>query len=122
MGRVPAGGARGAVAGCPVPAYRRGMGLDRRQRWYFLLRGGAALVFLGSAALLPRGVPSALLCMAAGLAAVLTCVGVNAGGRGEQAGARPQNRHFDGARAPQGDWPPYQVERVVEGETVPGDR
>ena len=92
--------------------------MSRRTLVYLLLRGGAALVFVLAATLMPRGVPAALVIMAAGIAAVLTCVGVNAGSRGEQVGARAQDRWFDSLRAPQGDWPPYDPGTVVDGEVV----
>jgi hypothetical protein len=49
---------------------------------------------------------------------VLSCLGINAGGPGERAGAVPQDRWFDERRAPQGDWPPFDADRVVEGELV----
>ncbi len=94
------------------------MRVDGRVRRYLMLRGGAAVVFLLSSAVLPRGVPSALCVMAAGLVAVFTCIGINAGGPGEAAGTVPQERWFDTVRAPQGDWPPFDPERVVEGELV----
>jgi hypothetical protein len=78
-----------------------------RQITYLAVRAVAALVFVLGATLLPPGLPAALVCLAAGLAAVGTCIGVNAGGPGERAGARPQDRYFDSLQAPQGDWPPY---------------
>lgn len=84
-----------------------------------MARGGAALVFLLAATVLPRGVPAALVIVAAGIVAVLTCVGTNAGGPGEQAGARPQDRWLSSLQPPQGDWPPYDPAPVVEGELVP---
>jgi hypothetical protein len=84
------------------------MRLDARQKTYLAVRGAAALTFLLSATLLPRGVPAGMLAMAAGLVAVLTCFGTNAGGPGERAGSAPQDRYFDSIRAPQGEWPPYQ--------------
>lgn len=83
--------------------------MSRRQVVYLAIRLGAALVFLIAATLLPRGVPAGLLIIAAGVAAVLSCVGVNAGGPGEQWGSRPQDRWFDSVRAPQGEWPPYEA-------------
>ena len=83
------------------------MRLDARQKTYFTLRGGAALVFVLAALVLPRGVPAGLLAVAAGLVAVLACIGVNAGGPGERAGSRPQQRAYERVRAPQGLWPPY---------------
>lgn len=94
------------------------MRLDARQKTYFALRGGAALVFVLAALVLPRGVPAGLLAVAAGLVAVLACIGVNAGGPGERAGTASQDRHFDALRAPQGDWPPFPADRVVDGEVV----
>ena len=90
----------------------------QRQTAYLAFRGGAAVVFLSASAVLPRGVPAALCVMAAGLVAVLACFGINAGGPGERAGSVPQDRWFDSVRAPQGDWPPYDPDRVVEGELV----
>lgn len=92
------------------------MRLDARQRTYFVVRAAAAAVFLLAAVVLPRGVPAGLLAIAAGLAAVMTCFGTNAGGPGEQAGARPQDRWFDSVRPPQGDWPPYAAARAAEAE------
>lgn len=92
--------------------------LTRREVTYFALRGGAAVGVVLSATVAPRGLPAALLCVACGLLAVLTCVGVNAGGPGEQAGTAPQQRAYDRVRAPQGEWPPYPHERVVDGELV----
>lgn len=83
--------------------------MSRRQATYLAIRLGAALVLLVAATLLPRGLPAGLLILAAGIAAVLSCIGVNAGARGEQWGARPQDRWFDSVRAPQGDWPPYDA-------------
>jgi hypothetical protein len=86
-----------------------GMRLDARQKTYLAVRGAAALAFLLSVAVLPRGVPAGMLAMAAGLVAVLTCFGTNAGGPGERAGSAPQDRWFDSIRAPQGEWPPYSA-------------
>ncbi|HVM27434.1 MAG TPA: hypothetical protein VM433_07150 [Mycobacteriales bacterium] len=87
-----------------------------RQSTYLLVRGGAALGFLLSSVALPHGVLSGLLVMAAGLVAVFACIGINAGGPGERAGTVPQDRWLSGVRAPQGDWPPFDPDRVVEGE------
>ena len=92
--------------------------MSRRQQVYLGIRIGAAVTFLLAVSVLPPGLPAGLLVMAAGLAAVLSCVGVNAGAAGEQAGARAQNRFFDSVRAPQGEWPPYDPATVVEGEVV----
>jgi hypothetical protein len=83
--------------------------MSRRQGTYLAVRFGAAVVFLVAATLMPRGVTAGLVIMAAGIVAVLSCVGINAGGPGEQWGARPQDRWFDSLRAPQGDWPPYEA-------------
>ena len=77
-----------------------------RVRTYLTLRLVAAGAFL-FAVVLPPGLPAALLVLGAGVLAVATCFGVNAGGPGERAGARPQDRWFDAQSAPQGDWPPY---------------
>lgn len=92
------------------------MWLDARQRAYLAIRLVAAVVLLVAATLLPRGLPAGLLVMAAGFAAVLACLGVNAGGPGEQAGTGPQERWLDSVRAPQGDWPPYAAARAEEAE------
>lgn len=81
--------------------------MSRRHTTYFVLRGGAAVVFVLAATVLPRGVPAALVILLAGLVAVGTSLGTNAGGPGERSGARPQDRWFDSVRAPQGQWPPY---------------
>ena len=74
---------------------------------YLVLRVGAATAFILAATVLPRGIPAALVIVVAGLVAVMTCFGTNAGGPGERAGARPQDRYFDSLMPPQGDWPPY---------------
>lgn len=72
-----------------------------------MVRLVAFTVFVTAATLLPRGVPAALLVVAAGVAAVVSSLWANAGGPGERAGARPQDRFFDSVTPPQGDWPPY---------------
>ena len=82
----------------------------RRKRTYLLVRLGAAAVFILAATVLPRGVPAALLVVAAGVVAVVSSLWANAGGPGERAGARPQDRFFDSVAPPQGDWPPYAPE------------
>ena len=74
---------------------------------YLVVRVSAGVAFVLAATVLPRGVPAGLVIVAAGLAAVGSCFGTNAGGPGERAGARPQDRHFDRLMPPQGDWPPY---------------
>lgn len=89
------------------------MQLTRRHVAYFVLRGLAAGGVLISATVVPPGLPAALLCMGSGLLAVLTCIGVNAGGPGERAGSRAQQRAYDRVRAPQGLWPPYDDSYVV---------
>ena len=90
------------------------MRLDTRQKAYFGVRAVAFVAFVVGALVLPRGVPSALLVMAAGMTAVMTCFGTNAGGPGERAGAAPQDRWFEQVRAPQGDWPPYVAARAEQ--------
>ena len=92
--------------------------MNRRQQAYFLFRGSSAGIFLLSATVLPHGAPAVIGCAVAGLGGLLTCIGVNAGGPGEQAGARVQNAGLQKVRAPQGDWPPYPPEKVVDGEVV----
>lgn len=94
------------------------MRLDRRQKTYLLLRAGAVLMLVLGAFVLPQGVPAALLVMAAGLVAVMACIGVNAGGPGERAGAALQDRWFESVRPPQGDWPPFEPGTVIDGELV----
>lgn len=105
------------------------MGLSARQKGYLAVRGGAGLVFVGAAALGPTGPATGFVCLAAGLVGMLTCVGTNAGGPGEQAGARHEQRRVARFRAPQGDWPPYDPTRVTDSAasevarlTPPGDR
>ena len=78
-----------------------------RTRTYLVIRITAAIAFVLAATVLPHGVPAALVVVVAGIAAVMTCFGTNAGGPGERAGARPQDRYFDSILPPQGDWPPY---------------
>ncbi len=78
-----------------------------RQSTYLGVRLMAFVAFVLAATVLPPGIPAALVVVAAGLAAVMTCFGTNAGGPGERAGARPQDRYFDSLMPPQGDWPPY---------------
>lgn len=92
--------------------------LTRREVIYFSVRAVATLGVVLSAVVLPPGIPAALLCIACGLAALLTCMGVNAGGPGEQSGSAPLQRAYDKVRPPQGDWPPYDPSQVVEGELV----
>ena len=98
------------------------MALERREKVYYSLRGGAAAAFVTSAVVLPRGTGAALLCLASGVVAVLTCIGTNAGGPGERAGAHGEALRREAARPPSGDWPPFDPDRVVEGELVPRPR
>ena len=99
-----------------MPLLRRR--LSRRELAYFTLRGLAALGVVLSMTVLPRGLPAALLCVVSGVLAILTCIGVNAGGPGEQSGSAPFDRAYARIRPPQGDWPPYDPSKVVEGELV----
>lgn len=85
---------------------------------YLGVRGGAAALFVASATVVPRGTAAGLLAMLAGVIAVLSCIGVNAGGPGERAGAVAGARAMDEHRAPQGDWPPFPADKVVDGELV----
>ena len=77
-------------------------------RVYLVVRLLAVVAFVLGVTVLPHGVPAGLVVMGAGLAALLSAVWSNAGGPGERAGARAQNRWFDSVTPPQGDWPPYQ--------------
>lgn len=92
--------------------------LSQREIAYFTLRGLAALGVVLSMTVLPRGLPAALICVVSGVLAVLTCIGVNAGGPGEQSGSAPFQRAYDRVRPPQGEWPPYDPAKVVDGELV----
>jgi hypothetical protein len=85
-----------------------------RQLTYIVIRVVAAVAFVLGATVMPPGLPAGLVVLAAGIAAVATCIGVNAGGPGERAGARPQDRYFDSLQAPQGDWPPYEEHPAPE--------
>lgn len=78
-----------------------------RKRTYLLLRLGALAAFLVAVVVLHDGLAAALLICLAGIVAVLTSFGTNAGGAGERAGARAQDRYFNQHAAPQGEWPPY---------------
>ncbi|MGB8651238.1 MAG: hypothetical protein WCD35_11310 [Mycobacteriales bacterium] len=92
--------------------------MTSRQKAYFAFRGAAAGIFLLSATVLPRGAPAVIGALVAGMGGILSCIGVNAGGPGEQAGARVEQAVLDRSRAPQGDWPPYDEGKVIEGELV----
>lgn len=89
-----------------------------RQKAYFAFRGSSAGIFLLSATVLPRGAPAVIGCIIAGMGGLLTCLGVNAGGPGEMAGSRAEHASYEMRRAPQGDWPPYPPEKVVDGELL----
>lgn len=95
-----------------------------RLRIYVLVRVVAGITFLVGAVVLPHGVPAALVVVAAGVAAVLSSLWSMAGGPGERAGARQQDRYFDSVSPPQGDWPPYvpgpdQAPPVEQGAVRP---
>lgn len=89
-----------------------------RQKAYFFFRGSSAGIFLISATLLPRGAPAVIGCVVAGMGGLLTCLGVNAGGPGERSGAHAQANRYEQARAPQGDWPPFDPSHDIEGDVV----
>lgn len=89
--------------------------MDRRHLAYFAFRGSSAGIFLLSATLL-TGTPAVIGCIVAGMGGLLTCIGVNAGGPGERAGSRREQVQFDRDRAPQGEWPPYDADKVIDGE------
>ncbi len=94
-----------------------------RQKAYFGIRGGALVAFILSWAVMPPGIAAGGVAIAAGIVGMLTCIGVNAGGPGERAGARLEAQHLQQVRPPQGDWPPYAEDRIVDGEVVsPPDR
>jgi hypothetical protein len=88
-----------------------------RVRVYLVVRLLAVITFVVGAVVLPHGVPAALLVMAAGIAALVSAMWSNAGGPGERAGSREQDRWFDSVTPPQGDWPPY-----APGPAEPGPR
>jgi hypothetical protein len=89
-----------------------------RQKAYLGIRGAAALMFVSSWAVLPPGGLAGGVAIAAGIIGLATCIGVNAGGPGERAGATTQRARYERARAPQGDWPPYAEDRIVDGEVL----
>lgn len=89
-----------------------------RQKTYFSVRGVALVAFIASGTVMRPGIVAGVVAILAGIAGVLTCIGVNAGGPGERAGARMQAQQLRPTRAPQGDWPPYDEKRVVEGEVL----
>ena len=89
-----------------------------RQKAYFLIRGAAVVAFILSWSVMPPGGLAAAVAIGAGMVGILTCIGVNAGGPGERAGARAERAHLERVRPPQGDWPPYEEKDIVEGELV----
>lgn len=89
-----------------------------RQKAYYGIRGAAVTAFVLSWAVMPPGGAAAGVAIVAGLVGILTCLGVNAGGPGERAGARVEELHLAKVRPPQGDWPPYDEDRIVDGEVV----
>jgi hypothetical protein len=95
------------------------MSVRRRQVTYYSLRAGATATFLLAAFVLPRGALAGGLVIAAGVVAVFAGIGANAGGPGEAAGARRQLDHYE--PVPQGDWPPFDPSRDIDGEVVDPD-
>jgi hypothetical protein len=93
--------------------------MTRRQKGYLLFRGASAALFIVSATLLPHGAPAVIGTMIAGLGGLMSCIGTNAGGPGEMAGAAAEQVVYDKSRAPQGDWPPFPEDKVIEGELTP---
>jgi hypothetical protein len=89
-----------------------------RQKAYYGIRAAALMVFILAATLMPSGIAAGLVAGGAGILGLLTCIGVNAGGPGERAGALEQGVRYEQVRAPQGDWPPYPAPKVVDGEVL----
>ena len=89
-----------------------------RVKAYYGIRVVALVCFVLAATVLPSGVPAGIVAAAAGIVGLLTCIGVNAGGPGERAGAREEGVRYERSRAPQGDWPPYPDDKVIEGEVL----
>jgi uncharacterized membrane protein SpoIIM required for sporulation len=85
-----------------------------REKAYFAFRGASALVFLLAITVIPHGAPAVIACIVAGAGGILSCIGVNAGGPGERAGQRVEQGLYDRTRAPQGDWPPFPEDKVIE--------
>ena len=92
------------------------MSLRRRKVAYFGLRAGCLVAFLLAAFVMPPGGAAGAVALAAGAVAVLAGIGVNAGGPGERAGARVTSDYFSSISPPQGEWPPFDQDRVIEGE------
>lgn len=95
--------------------------MRRRKVTYLTIRAAAVTAFLVSSLVMPRGGAAAAVCLTAGAVAVLAGIGVNAGGPGERAGARTVSDYYASIRPPQGDWPPFDPDRVVDGEVVRPD-
>lgn len=97
------------------------MTLSRRQTAYFGLRAGCLLAFLFAVFVMPRGGAAGAVVLGAGAVAVLAGIGVNAGATGERAGARLTSDYFSSLTPPQGDWPPFDEDRVIDGEVQQPD-
>lgn len=95
------------------------MSLRRRKLVYFWLRAVCLLAFLLAAFVMPPGGVAGAVALAAGAIAVLAGIGVNAGGPGERAGARTTSDYFSSISPPQGEWPPFDPKRIVDGEVAP---
>jgi hypothetical protein len=89
-----------------------------RQKAYFGVRAAALVGFSLATLVMPSGVAAGIVAGSAGIIGLLTCIGVNAGGPGERAGAREEGVRYEKERAPQGEWPPYPDDKVVDGEIV----
>lgn len=98
------------------------MRLPGRKVTYFSLRGLALAGFLFAAFVMPRGGAAGAVCLVAGAVAVLSGIGVNAGGPGERAGARATSDYFSSISPPQGEWPPFDPQRIVDGALDPPAR
>jgi hypothetical protein len=92
--------------------------VNGRQKSYLVLRGTGAGLFIFASTVLPHGTPAAIVAITGGVIALATCIGVNAGGPGEQAGAHLEHMNLEKVRPPQGDWPPYDEDMVVDGEVL----
>ncbi len=95
------------------------MSLRRRKAAYFGLRAACLLAFLLAAFVMPPGGAAGAVVLGAGAVAVLAGIGVNAGAAGERAGARVTSDYFSSISAPQGDWPPFDQDRIIDGELDP---
>lgn len=93
-------------------------GVTGRQKAYLGIRGTALALFVSSWTVLPPGGLAGGVAILAGVVGMATCIGVNAGGPGERAGARVQSVRSERVRPPQGDWPPYTEDRIVDGQVL----